>query len=283
MRADEAGRLRCGVIGSPISHTLSPVLHRAAYAELGLDWTYDAHEVAGRDLDGFMAGLGADWVGLSVTMPLKVAALRHSTTVDEAGTAVGAVNTLVRRSGGDGWSAANTDTTGLEMALAGAGVTGVRRAAVLGAGATAASAIYALSRLGAESVTVLARSVERAARLDPVGERVGVVLRMLQMDTEEWPQVDVLVSTIPATAQAGVADRAAASASTVFDVTYDPAQTPLLHRAQALDRRTVPGFELLLHQAALQVGLMTGCDTVPLAAMRSVGEAALQRTSARTT
>jgi len=278
MPADHAGRRRSGVIGSPISHSLSPVLHRAAYAELGLDWAYDAHEVTARDLDGFMAGLSSDWVGLSVTMPLKVAALRHSDDVDEAGAAVGAVNTLVRYSG-DGWSAANTDTTGFEMALAGAGVTSVRRAAVLGAGATAASAIYALARLGAEYVTVLARSKERAARLDPVAERVGVVLRMLQLDTEEWPQVDVLVSTIPATAQAGVADRAAASASTVFDVTYDPAQTPLLNRAQALHRRTVPGFELLLHQAARQVGLMTVCDTVPLAAMRSAGEAALRRMS----
>jgi len=282
MRADEARRSRCGVIGSPISHSLSPVLHRAAYAELGLDWTYDAYEVLAGDLDGFMAGLSADWVGLSVTMPLKVAALRHSVAVDEAGTAVGAVNTLVRRSG-DGWSAANTDTTGFELALAGAGVTGVRRAAVLGAGATAASAIYAFARLGAESVTVLARSEERAARLDPVAERVGVVLRMLRMDTEEWPQVDVLVSTIPATAQAGVADQAAAAASIVFDVTYDPAQTPLLRRAQALDRRTVSGFELLLHQAARQVELMTGCDTVPLGAMRSAGEAALRRLSPRAT
>lgn len=282
MPAEGSEQPRCGVIGSPIAHSLSPVLHRAAYAELGLDWRYDAHEVTTGDLDAFMAGLSAPWRGLSVTMPLKMAVLRHSTTVDEAGSAVGAVNTLIRLAGG-GWSAANTDVAGFTASLAGVGMTGVRQAAVLGAGATAASAIYALALLGAESVTVLARSVDRAARLDLVAERAGIVLRKLQMDTEQWPAVDVLVSTIPASAQPAVADRAAASASTVFDVTYDPAQTPLLDAARVARRRTVPGFELLLHQAGRQVELMTGCETAPLAAMRVAGEAALQRMSQRAT
>lgn len=280
MRAEDAGRPRCGVIGSPVSHSLSPVLHRAAYAELGLDWTYDAHEVATGDLDAFMAGLTADWVGLSVTMPLKRAVLRHSVAVDEAGAAVGAVNTLVRDSG-DRWVAANTDVAGFELGLAHVGVTAVRTAAVLGAGATSASAVYALARLGAQSVTIVARSEQRAARLAPIAQRVGVVLHTLPMDTETWPDVDVLVSTIPAAAQASVADRAAGSAATVFDVTYHPARTPVLDAALAAGRRTVPGFELLLQQASRQVVLMTGCEPAPLDSMRSAGEAALLQMSPR--
>jgi len=282
MRAEGAGRRRCGVIGSPVAHSLSPVLHRAAYAELGLDWTYDAHEVTAGDLDAFMAGLTASWVGLSVTMPLKRAVIRHSVAVDEAGAAVGAANTL-GRGGGNGWAAANTDVTGFELGLARVGVTAVRTAAVLGAGATASSAVYALARLGAQSVTVFARSEARAARLAPVAERVGVSLQTLPMDTETWPLVDVLVSTIPAAAQASVADRAAGSAATVFDVTYHPARTPVLDAAMAAGRRTVPGFELLLQQAGRQVVLMTGCESAPLDAMRTAGEAALLQTSRRAT
>ncbi len=264
---------RCAVLGSPIAHSLSPTLHRAAYRALGLRWEYDAHDVGVDALDAFMAGLGGRWRGLSVTMPLKVAVLRHCAEVDDAAAAVGALNTLVRR--GDGWAGFNTDVVGLETALRLAGVRTVDEAAVLGAGATAAAAIYALGRVGAGVVHVLARSPSRAGLLGPVAERVGVCLRLHPLASTPVPTVDVLVSTIPAAAQAAVAEQAVGAAATVFDVIYAPAQTPLLAAARRAGQTAVPGFELLLHQAARQVELMTGCEQAPVEAMRAAGLAAL--------
>ena len=263
---------RCGVAGSPIAHSLSPALHRAAYRALGLPWEYDTYDVGVNALDDFMAGLDGRWRGLSVTMPLKLAVVRHCAEVDEAGAVVGALNTLVRR--GDGWAGSNTDVVGLETAVRRAGVQTVEEAAVLGAGATAASAIYALGRLGAELVHVLARSRSRAELLRPVAERVGVGLRVHPLEAAV-PAVDVLVSTIPAAAQAAVAEQAALAAATVFDVIYEPADTPLLAAARRAGRSVVPGFELLLHQAVRQVELMTSCEQAPVEVMRAAGRAAL--------
>ncbi|MBA2699181.1 MAG: shikimate dehydrogenase [Nocardioidaceae bacterium] len=261
---------RCGVLGSPIAHSLSPTLHRAAYRALGLRWEYDAHHVTLDALDAFMAGLDGGWRGLSVTMPLKVAVLRHCVEVDDAAAAVGAVNTLVRRADGR-WSGSNTDVAGFEAALAQAGTRTVTAAAVLGAGATAASAVSALGRLGASAVHVLARSPSRAAQLRLVADRVGVELLLHPIEPVTLPQVDVLVSTIPAEAQAAVAEPLARAASTVFDVVYDPVETPLLAAARRAGRIAIPGFELLLHQAAQQVELMTGCERAPVETMRAAG------------
>ncbi len=263
---------RCAVVGSPIVHSLSPALHRAAYGALGLSWEYDAHDVGVDALDAFMAGLDGRWRGLSVTMPLKVAALRHCAEVDAAGTAVGAVNTLVRH--GAGWAGSNTDVVGLETALRLAGVQTVDEAVVLGAGATAGSAIYALGRLGASLVHVLARSPSQAELLRPVAERVGVSLRLHRLEPTAVPTVDVLVSTIPAGAQPAVAELAI-GATAVFDVIYAPTETPLLAAARRAGRTVIPGFELLLHQAARQVELMTGCEQAPVEVMRAAGLAAL--------
>ncbi len=271
---------RCGVIGSPIAHSLSPVLHRAAYRELGLDWSYDAHDVTVDTVDAFLSDVARDpgWVGVSVTMPLKAAVVRHCAELDAAGQAVGAVNTLLRQPSG-GFAGVNTDVTGFVAALSVLGRASVLRAAVVGAGATAASAIHALAQCGAESVTVLARSVDRAKGLDAVADHAGVQLRWLPLSTTTWPEVDVVVSTIPAAAQAAIARQAVVSAAVVFDVTYDPADTPLLEAAASAGRVAIGGFELLLHQAGFQVELMTGVASAPLTAMRAAGEAELRRRS----
>ncbi len=271
---------RCGVIGSPIAHSLSPVLHRAAYRELGLDWSYDAHDVTVDTVDAFLSDVARDpgWVGLSVTMPLKAAVMRHCADLDTAGQAVGAVNTLLRQQSG-GFTGANTDVTGFVAALSVLGRASVQRATVVGAGATAGSAICALAQCGAESVTVLSRSVDRAEGLDAVAERAGLQLRRLPLSTTTWPEVDVLVSTIPAAAQTTIARQASVSAAVVFDVTYDPADTPLLEAAASAGRVVIGGFELLLRQASFQVELMTGAASAPLAAMRAAGETELRRRS----
>lgn len=275
MSADPDQFRRCGVIGSPVAHSLSPVLHRAAYRSMGLDWGYDAHDITVHTLQAFLTGLDQRWRGLSVTMPLKVAAAGHSVAVDEPGSVVGVVNTLLHRDDGQ-WEAANTDVAGFVAALAEAGVSEVTDATVLGAGATAASAVYALHRLGADVVHVLARSPVRAHPLLAMADRIGIDVRLQTLGADALvPPTDVVVSTIPAEAQTPLAESVVRAGATIFEVTYDPAETPLLRAARHADVTAVPGFHLLLHQAARQVELMTGCRPAPLESMRAAGEAEL--------
>lgn len=278
MSADgDSGRgRRCAVLGSPIAHSLSPVLHRAAYAELGLDWTYDAYEVTEVELAGFVAGLSAEWRGLSLTRPLKTAALPLCDTVDASGTLVGSINTLLIEAD-ETRSGHNTDVAGVVAALRESHVDRVTSTAVVGAGATAASALAALAELGASSAVVLARDVGRAeSRLLGLGARLGTHVEVRHLDeAASVAPVDVLVSTIPAAAQSPYSAPLAGLAGVVLDVVYDPPTTPLLTAAASAGRRPVPGFALLLHQAARQVELMTGCAAVPVEAMRAAGLAAL--------
>jgi shikimate dehydrogenase len=162
------------VLGSPIAHSLSPALHRAAYAHLGLDWDYGRYEVVADQLADFVAACGPQWRGLSMTMPLKEAALELG-VVDEVARLAGAGNTLVFA--GDGTRRIhNTDVGGLVNALRAAGVGPVRQAVILGAGATARSSLVSLARLGAAGVTVVARTPAKAAPLAPLAATLGLEL-----------------------------------------------------------------------------------------------------------
>ncbi len=261
----------CAVLGDPIAHSLSPALHRAAYAELGLDWTYEAHRVPAGELAGFVGGLDHDWRGLSLTMPLKREALALADDVSGWARLAGAANTLVL----DGGSrlADNTDVTGAIAALRERVGEPPVVATILGGGATAASAALALCELGAGSLTLLVRSPDRAletlAAIDAHPARPAVRVGAIDAD----PVVgDVVVSTIPAAAQTADLVARCAAVPVVFEVVYDPWPTPLA--ASASDRTLVSGLDLLVHQAALQFELFTG-QAAPLAAMRSAGEAAL--------
>lgn len=286
--------MRCGVAGSPIAHSLSPVLHRAAYAALGLDWTYDAHDVDEQALPGFIGALGPPWRGVSLTMPLKQAALAHCTDLSDTARRVSAVNTLMVESNGRR-SGHNTDVPGLVAAWREAGFVSVHAGgearagfgavAVLGAGATARSAVAALALVGAARVTVLARSPERAGELRTLLGALaleGAVVPLAGPPSGLPMRSELLVSTVPAAAQrdlvaASAVQEAMAGATAFFDVAYGPRPTALLDAARAAGVPCADGFSLLLHQAALQVRLMTGCSVVPLEAMRSAGEAALLR------
>jgi shikimate dehydrogenase len=264
--------MRCAVLGDPIAHSLSPVLHRAGYAAAGLAWEYDAHRVPAGGLAGFVAGLGADWRGLSLTMPLKREALALGHEVGDWARMAGAANTLVRDDGR--WSADNTDVPGAVAALR-EKVTGpLVTATVLGGGATAASTALALCELGVGSLTLLVRSPARAAEtlaaIDAHPSRPAV--RIGALDADEVVG-DVVVSTVPADAQTPDLVERCADVPVVFDVLYDPWPTPLA-AAAAVDRVLVGGLDLLVHQAALQFEMFTG-RTAPLAAMRAAGEAAL--------
>ncbi len=277
---------RCGVVGDPVAHSLSPVLHAAAYAELGLGWVYGADRVAEGALAAHVRALDATWRGLSVTAPLKREALALADVVSARARLAGGANTLVLSDAGV--HADNTDLPGAVAALAEAGVDDVRRVALLGAGATAASVGLAVCDLGAVEVTVWAREPARAAgtaatiRSHPTAPRVRV--RPLGELTEhpgptgatggEGLDDDLVVSTVPAGAQSPSLVQCCAGVAAVFEVLYDPWPTPLAAAASAAGRVVVGGLDLLVHQAGLQLTAFTGLPA-PLATMRAAGAAAL--------
>lgn len=268
---------RAAVLGSPIAHSLSPVLHRAAFAALGLDeWSYDRFEVDEAALPGFVAGLdGAEWAGLSLTMPLKRAILPLLDEVSATARSVDAVNTVVLTADGRRVGD-NTDVPGLVNALRERGVERVPAAAVLGAGATASSALAALARICTGEVTVYVRSAERAREMAELGERLGLAVR-----TADWERGaealshPLTVSTTPAGATDGFAGSLPAEPGALFDVLYHPWPTALAAACARGGATVLGGLDLLVHQAVLQSELFTGRTPGPLAAMRAAGEAAL--------
>ena len=176
---------RAAVLGRPVGHSLSPLLHRAAYAALGLeDWTYDALDIGAEDLPVLLAGLGEEWRGFSVTMPCKQAAVAVADVVDPLPRLLDAANTLVRT--GAGWRAENTDVTGVGMALQLAGVERVSTAAIVGAGGTAAAAAVALCSLGAQHVDVVVRDPARAVDVVRVLDVLASRPRSPRWPTPTW-------------------------------------------------------------------------------------------------
>ncbi|GAA3630400.1 shikimate dehydrogenase [Microlunatus ginsengisoli] len=252
------GPHRCAVLGSPIEHSLSPELHRAGYAALGLDdWTYDRYEVGEDGLASFVAACSdRTWRGLSLTMPLKLVALQVGRP-DDLARLVGAANTLVFDHEAGAHQVTNTDVGGMVNAVRATGCAMLDSATILGGGGTARAALVSLARLGARTVTLVLRTVERAEPLRPLAGALGVDL-VVQHWSDSLPTVDLLVSTAVAGAADALAERAAASASVVFDVIYDPWPTALASAAQARGRLVLSGLDLLVHQAVLQFELFTG-------------------------
>jgi shikimate dehydrogenase len=259
---------RAAVLGRPVGHSLSPLLHRAAYTALGLtDWTYDALDVGPADLPVLLAGLGPEWRGFSVTMPCKRAAVEVADEVDALPRLLAAANTLVR-TGAGGWRAENTDVLGVGTALQGGGVEQVEHAAVLGAGGTAAAAAVALASLGARQVDVVVREPARAADLLRVLEALDVTAEVQRLDTTTRVAAPVVVSTVPVDGQAAVADLDWRPRQTVLDVLYAGWPTLLAQRVDLAGGHAISGIEVLFWQATAQVELMTG-HPAPIAAMRA--------------
>jgi shikimate dehydrogenase len=295
------------VLGSPVRHSLSPALHAAAYAELGLTWwRYEAIECDEAGLPALLDRCGPDWAGLSLTMPLKRTVLPLLDRIDPLVADVGCANTVL-------FAAAqrlgyNTDVTGMVRALSEHGVgTGgpapasapsascgsaperatpagaVAPALILGGGATACAAIAALRDLGERSVAVAVRDPARAGGLLDAADRLRIAVELRPFDAAELAGARLIISTVPAGA-ADVAARALAqlrpAPDVVFDVVYHPWPTALSCAARHAGSAVVGGFDLLLHQAALQVELMTG-RPAPVEAMRRAGHAELARRAAR--
>lgn len=268
---------RAAVLGSPVAHSRSPVLHRAAYRALGLDgWTYDAIECDEAALPGLVDGLGPEWVGLSVTMPGKRAALARAEERTERAVAVEAANTLVRLPDGR-WRADCTDIDGVTGALISAGWTAPRTGAalLLGAGATASAVVAGLAELDVRHVQVMVRTPARAAGLVEVARRFGVATEVLAWDPglPSASEVDLVVSTVPG----GAADPcapAAAVAPFVLDVVYHPWPTPMAKAVASAGGRLATGLDMLLHQAFGQVEQFTGMPAPREAMAEALGEVA---------
>jgi shikimate dehydrogenase len=248
------GVRRCAVLGSPIAHSLSPALHRAAYGYLGLSWTYDRVQVDEQGLAPFVCGLDASWRGLSLTMPLKVAALELG-EADQLATLTGAGNTLILEGGSR--RVYNTDVAGLTGAVRQVAPAPLRRVTILGAGATAKAALVAATELGAQQLTVVARTPSTAEPLRALARNLGI-----KLDVRSWsrqiPEADLAISTVVSGAADSIADAVADSAPLIVDVIYDPWPTVLAVTAQRAGSTVVSGRDLLVGQAGLQIELMTG-------------------------
>lgn len=254
----DATRTRAGVLGSPIAHSLSPALHRAAYASLGLDWVYDAYEVDEETLPGFLARLDATWAGLSLTMPLKQAVIPLLLSVDDEARLLRSVNTVLPS--GTGWRGTNTDVYGMTQALLESGLESTpRTATLLGAGATARSGVAALARLGRPELVVCARRPAAAADVVELAHLMGLRARVGTLDPDPARAgADVVISTLPGHAAEDWAALAGGAGGVLLDASYHPWPTPLA--ASWGSGRVASGRDMLLWQAVEQVRLMTGSE-----------------------
>ena len=272
---------RAAVLGSPIAHSLSPVLHAAAYQVLGLRWSYSAIECDEAQLPGVLMGIDESFVGLSLTMPLKRAVLPLLDEVSELAAAVGAANTVIfdgfgpflRRRG------ENTDVPGMVTAITARRPDGVGNAVVLGAGGTAAAALAALRELGVDRSLVVVRDQARTGELQRCAARLGVAPTLV-----DWParaalgEADLIISTVPAGATDALAVQSPAGpGQLLFDVLYEPWPTAFAAASLAAGAAVIGGLELLVQQAARQVELWTGrpAPVEAVTAMRAAGEAAM--------
>lgn len=269
---------RAAVLGSPIRHSLSPVLHSAAYEALGLrGWHYGMIECDEASLPPLVDTMGPEWAGLSLTMPLKRVALTVADVVSPLAEAVGAANTLVFSAAGTagGRRAENTDVAGMVSALREAGLTRVEQAVILGAGGTAQSSLAVVRELGDRSPVVLVRNPARTGELRETADRLGMRPSVSGgLFEEPLPDADLVISTLPG----GAADPLRAARwkpdTTVLDVVYAPWPTPFAASALAAGCPVVSGLTVLLYQAVAQVELMTGRPG-PVEAMRTALAAAV--------
>jgi shikimate dehydrogenase len=251
--------VRLAVLGSPIAHSLSPRLHRAAYDVLALDWEYEAVEVDGPGLAEFVRSRDANWLGLSLTMPLKRDILPLLDSVSELARQTGSANTVLMV--GDRLAGFNTDVYGITEGFGRHGSTTLGTVLILGGGATAASALVAAARLGASRVIVGVRVPERATALVDIGRAQGVDVRVRPLD--ELIQIDealdAVISTLPNGAAGSIAfDDDTIREATLFDVAYAPWPTPLA--SAWAGSAVIGGLEMLTLQALAQVRIFVGHD-----------------------
>lgn len=251
-----SGPRKAAVLGSPIAHSRSPQLHLAAYRALGLDgWTYERIECTADQLPTVVGDFGPEWVGVSVTMPGKFAALRFADEITQRAELVGSANTLVRSP--NGWRADNTDIDGVTGSLGRAS----GHAVVVGSGGTAPAVVVGLVELGVQRITVVARNREKVTAVVDLATRVGADASWCDINSTEVIEVmstaDAVVNTVPADAAANYAS-VLATTPVLLDAIYDPWPTPLAAAVESTGGRVISGLEMLLNQAYAQVEQFTG-------------------------
>ncbi|GAB3944066.1 shikimate dehydrogenase [Corynebacterium tapiri] len=248
---------RAAVLGSPIAHSLSPVLHNAGYRALGWrNWEYVRIDTPAGSLARTVEQADESFRGFSVTMPGKFEALDFAARATDRARIIGSANTLVRQD--EGWLADNTDCLGVEGALGQLDTEWHGHAVVVGAGGTARPAVWALAQRGVRDIVVINRS-DRSAEFEELAGELGVTLHFedFAADLAELTEsACVLISTVPASAAKQHADQLARTA--VLDVIYDPWPTPLIQAAQQRGLSTVGGHVMLAHQAFPQFEWFTG-------------------------
>ncbi|MFF9562298.1 shikimate dehydrogenase [Leifsonia sp. NPDC014704] len=252
---------KLAVLGSPIGHSKSPLLHQAAYEALGMDWSYEAIDVTEDALPEFIAGLGPEWRGLSLTMPLKKAVLPLLTETDRIAEQTGGANTVLLD--GEAVRGFNTDVAGIVRALQAAGLEQAHYVHILGGGATAASALVAAAELGADRVDAHVRDLERSAWIEPLANQLGlrVRIRPFAQADRSLDVPDLVISTLPGgTTTEAVYTDSTRRRSVLFDVAYEPWPTPLARQWESVGGRVVSGLAMLAHQALLQVRVFVSGD-----------------------
>lgn len=264
------------MLGHPVEHSLSPVLHRAAYRHLHLDWQYDRHDVREHELAGFLDGLDREWRGVSATMPLKEQLLQLADEHDAASSLTGAANTLLLADDGRRL-ARNTDVPGIERSLRDAGLDDATHAVIAGAGATARSVIVALESFGLRSVTVAVRESARAGYVRDLADELALELDIVSLadvadvvdaaDVVAW----TLPNGVPLDDSISIETRLRAVA---LDVTYHPWPGPLAAQWFEVGGSVASGRDMLLHQAVQQVRFfVSGQSDEPLDGETAVEEA----------
>jgi shikimate dehydrogenase len=258
-------RTQLAVLGSPIAHSKSPAIHRAAYAVLGLDWSYEAVDVAGSGLAEFVESRDSSWRGLSLTMPLKRDILPLLSSREALVGTVGGANTgLFSEQGPRGF---NTDVQGVVESFRAVGVESLDYVQLLGAGATAASVLVAVASMGAGKVAVNARDTAKASSLVALGESLGVavVVRGWGMQDRSLIAPDAIISTLPGGENDMVFAEPIRERSVLFDVAYDPWPSDLAKAWTAVSGTVISGLDLLVNQAVGQVRIfVNGDQAVPL-------------------
>lgn len=256
--------MKAAVLGKPISHSLSPVLHNAAYKALGINHEYSAIEVSKEELGNFLADLDSDWLGVSLTMPLKEVAFDFADSVDHIAKMSGTVNTFVFR---EGIQAFNTDVIGIVDAVSEFGLGDISTGVIFGSGATARSALIALGQLGARRVNCVARNQDDIVKMAGLAILIGVEFACTDLEESDWLTADVVVNTTPAGVLDDVAREVFSPSGLLLDVIYNPWPTQLAASWAITGGSIVSGLSMLLHQAGHQVLLMTG-EPAPIPQMR---------------
>jgi len=249
--------IKAAVLGSPISHSLSPLLHTLAYKELGMESNYIAIEVKNGDLSTFLSTCDESWTGLSLTMPLKEEVIPLARTVSDLARTINSANTLVRDNGH--WHATTTDVPGFVHATEANGKKISGEVLIIGAGATARAAAAAADGL-ADRITVMMRASTR--EMDMRGCVKTSELNVVSWgDSPSFSSAEMIISTTPPGATDSLLDYFPKKPQSVlFDVLYHPWPTMALSNWKANGGEIIDGLDLLIHQAIDQIQLFSGAS-----------------------